>query len=127
MNVTFDRFVLIAIGTDVLLSAVTLSAAALTDYAKPMIGPAEHGHVFPGATVPFGMVQVSPDTRDGSADDAYQDGSAGYHYSDTSIMGFSHNHLTGTRIGDLRNVFVLATVGDLKCVAGKAPGQGYRA
>ena len=69
--------------------AAHLAGAALVDYAKPMIGTAEHGHVFPGATVPFGMVQLSPDTRDGSTDDAYQDGSAGYHYSDSSIMGFS--------------------------------------
>jgi predicted alpha-1,2-mannosidase len=127
MNATFDRFLLIASGAGVLLSAVTLPGAALTDYAKPMIGTAEHGHVFPGATVPFGMVQVSPDTRDGSADDAYQDGSAGYHYSDTSIMGFSHNHLTGTGIGDLGNVLLVPAVGELKLVAGKEPGQGYRA
>ena len=79
-----------ALGAGVFLLATTLANAAVTDYAKPLIGTAEHGHVFPGATVPFGMVQLSPDTRDGSADDAYQDGSAGYHYSDTSIMRFSH-------------------------------------
>ena len=113
------------LGLAVLLSAARAGGAALTDYAKPMIGTAEHGHVFPGATVPFGMVQVSPDTRDGSADDAYQDGSAGYHYSDTSIMGFSHNHLTGTGIGDLGNVLLMPTVGEVKLVAGKEPGQGY--
>jgi len=116
-----------ALGASILLSAAHWAGAALTDYAKPMIGTADHGHVFPGATVPFGMVQVSPDTRDGSADDAYQDGSAGYHYSDTSIMGFSHNHLTGTGIGDLGNVLLMPTVGELKLVAGKEAGQGYRA
>ena len=116
-----------ALGAGIVLSAAHWAGAALTDYAKPMIGTADHGHVFPGATVPFGMVQISPDTRDGSADDAYQDGSAGYHYSDTSIMGFSHNHLTGTGIGDLGNVLLMPTVGELKLVAGKEPGQGYRA
>jgi predicted alpha-1,2-mannosidase len=110
-----------------LLATTALAAAALTDYAKPLIGTAEHGHVFPGATVPFGMVQLSPDTRDGSTDDAYQDGSAGYHYSDTSILGFSHNHLTGTGIGDLGNVLLMPTVGSLKLVASERPGEGYRA
>ena len=117
----------ITAGAALLLSSAALAGAELTDYAKPMIGTAEHGHVFPGASVPFGLVQLSPDTRDGSADDAYQDGSAGYHYSDTSIMGFSHNHLTGTGIGDLGNVLLMPTVGEVKLVAGKEPGQGYRA
>src|SRR5271165_6880854 len=116
-----------SLGSAILLTGASCANAAVTDYAKPMIGTAEHGHVFPGATVPFGMVQVSPDTRDGSEDDAYQDGATGYHYSDTSIMGFSHNHLTGTGIGDLGNILLMPTVGELKLVAGKEPGQGYRA
>ena len=116
-----------ALAATLLLSKSGAGGASVTDYANPMIGTAEHGHVFPGATVPFGMVQVSPDTRDGSTDDPYQDGAAGYHYSDTSIMGFSHNHLTGTGIGDLGNVLLMPTVGELKLVAGKEPGQGYRA
>ena len=111
----------------VFLAPTGSTVGAVADYAKPLIGTADHGHVFPGATVPFGMVQLSPDTRDGSADDAYQDGSAGYHYSDTSILGFSHNHLTGTGIGDLGNVLLMPTVGELKLVAGDRPGQGYRA
>ena len=122
MKASFDWTRAGALGAGILLSVAHLAGAALTDYAKPMIGTAEHGHVFPGATVPFGMVQVSPDTRDGSADDAYQDGSAGYHYSDSSIMGFSHNHLTGTGIGDLGNVLLMPTVGEVKLVAGKEPG-----
>jgi predicted alpha-1,2-mannosidase len=115
-----------ALSLSLLFATTTLPADALTDYAKPLIGTADHGHVFPGATLPFGMVQLSPDTRDGSTDDAYQDGSAGYHYSDTSIMGFSHNHLTGTGIGDLGNILLMPTTGELKLVAGKEPGQGYR-
>jgi len=75
-----------------------------------MIGTAEHGHVFPGATVPFAWSTLPghPGRQRGRA---YQDGSAGYHYSDTSIMGFSHNHLTGTGIGDLGNVLLMPTVG----------------
>jgi len=108
-------------------AATIFASAAVTDYVRPMIGTADHGHVFPGATVPFGMVQLSPDTRDGSSDDAYQDGAAGYHYSDTSILGFSHNHLTGTGIGDLGNVLLMPTVGELRLVAGRQPGDGYRA
>jgi predicted alpha-1,2-mannosidase len=116
-----------ALGATLLLSQVHSPGAALTDYVNPMVGTAEHGHVFPGVTVPFGLVQLSPDTRDGTDDDAYQDSSAGYHYSDTSIMGFSHNHLTGAGIGDLGNVLLMPTVGELKLVAGKAPGSGYRA
>jgi predicted alpha-1,2-mannosidase len=127
MKDSFNSILRAGLGAGALLAAATLAGAAVTDYARPLIGTADHGHVFPGATVPFGMVQLSPDTRDGSADDAYQDGSAGYHYSDTSIMGFSHNHLTGTGIGDLGNVLLMPTVGELKLVAGKGPGQGYRA
>ena len=116
-----------ALGIALFLVSPGFASAAVADYAKPMIGTAEHGHVFPGATVPFGMVQLSPDTRDGSEDNSYQDGSAGYHYSDTSIMGFSHNHLTGTGIGDLGNVLLMPTTGELKLVVGRQPGQGYRA
>jgi predicted alpha-1,2-mannosidase len=94
----------------------------LVDYVNPIIGTDQHGHVFPGATVPFGMVQLSPDTRDNT-----WDGSSGYHYSDTSILGFSHNHLTGTGCPDLGNVMLMPTVGELKLTPGDHPGEGYRA
>jgi predicted alpha-1,2-mannosidase len=92
------------------------------DYANPIIGTAEHGHVYPGATVPFGMVQLSPDTRDTT-----WDGCSGYHYSDHSVLGFSHNHLTGTGCPDLGNLLVVPTVGPLKLTPGERPGEGYRA
>jgi predicted alpha-1,2-mannosidase len=92
------------------------------DYANPIIGTAEHGHVYPGATVPFGMVQLSPDTRDTT-----WDGCSGYHYSDQSVLGFSHNHLTGTGCPDLGNLLVIPTVGPLKLTPGAHPGEGYRA
>ncbi|MGI8470569.1 MAG: hypothetical protein ACR2N3_19190, partial [Pyrinomonadaceae bacterium] len=68
--------------------ALNLSAQTAKDYAayvNPFIGTGAHGHTFPGATVPFGAVQLSPDTR---VDD--WDGSSGYHYSDSVIYGFSH-------------------------------------
>jgi putative alpha-1,2-mannosidase len=69
-----------------------------TNYAKlvnPFIGTGGHGHTYPGATMPHGMVQLSPDTRlEG------WDGCGGYHYSDNYIYGFSHTHLSGTGIPD---------------------------
>jgi predicted alpha-1,2-mannosidase len=109
--------------TVIFLSSVAVcSAKSPVDYVNPMIGTDAHGHVYPGATVPFGMVQLSPDTRDNT-----WDGSAGYHYSDTSILGFSHNHLTGTGCPDLGNIMLMPTVGDLKLVPGDKPGNGYRA
>jgi predicted alpha-1,2-mannosidase len=104
------------------LAIATGSAKPAVDYVNPMIGTAEHGHVYPGATVPFGMVQLSPDTRDNS-----WDGTSGYHYSDHSILGFSHNHLTGTGCGDLGNILLMPTMGDLKLTPGVHPGEGYRA
>jgi predicted alpha-1,2-mannosidase len=67
--------------------------------ARPMIGTAEHGHTYPGATVPFGMVQLSPDTRLKT-----WDGCSGYHYSDKAILGFSHTHLSGTGGGDMGDI-----------------------
>lgn len=95
--------------------------AAPVDYVNPFIGTDGHGHVFPGATVPFGMVQLSPDTRVTT-----WDGCSGYHYSDTSLHGFSHNHLTGTGCPDLGNILLMPTVGELKMSPGDKPGEGYR-
>ena len=103
-----------------LLSTACLRAGP-ADHVKPLIGTDGHGHVFPGATLPFGMMQLSPDTRDDT-----WDGCSGYHYSDTSILGFSHNHLSGTGCGDLGNVLLMPTVGPLKLAAGNKPGEGYR-
>ena len=103
-------------------SVAVCYAKSPMDYVNPMIGTDAHGHVYPGATVPFGMVQLSPDTRDNT-----WDGSSGYHYSDTSILGFSHNHLTGTGCPDLGNIMLIPTVGELKLVPGNKPGDGYRA
>lgn len=70
---------------------------------NPFIGTGGHGHTFPGATAPFGMVQLSPDTRiDGS-----WDGCSGYHYSDSLIYGFSHTHLSGTGVSDYGDIALL--------------------
>ena len=77
-------------------------------YVNPFIGTGGHGHTFPGATVPYGMVQLSPDTRiDGS-----WDGCSGYHYSDTIIYGFSHTHLNGTGVSDFGDIMLMPTMGE---------------
>jgi putative alpha-1,2-mannosidase len=73
----------------------TAQTRDFTRWVNPLIGTGGHGHTFPGATMPFGMVQLSPDTRG-----ADWDGSSGYHYSDDIIYGFSHTHLSGTGIPD---------------------------
>src|SRR5690349_17526897 len=73
---------------------------------NPFIGTGGHGHTFPGATAPFGMIQISPDTR--MAD---WDGSSGYHYSDSVIYGFSQTHLSGTGIPDYCDVLLMPFTG----------------
>ena len=73
-------------------------------YVNPFIGTGGHGHTFPGATMPFGMMQLSPDTRlDG------WDGCSGYHYSDNEIFGFSHTHLSGTGVSDYGDILLMPT------------------
>ena len=79
----------------------------LTRYVNPFIGTAGHGHTFPGAIVPFGMVQLSPDTRLTG-----WDGCSGYHYSDSEIYGFSHTHLSGTGISDYGDILLLPLADD---------------
>ncbi|NHM01296.1 GH92 family glycosyl hydrolase [Flavobacterium difficile] len=79
----------------------------LQQYVNPFIGTGGHGHTFPGATVPYGMVQLSPDTRiDGS-----WDGCGGYHYDDSIIYGFSHTHLNGTGVSDFGDIMLMPTMG----------------
>lgn len=90
-----------------LLSLVSALAAAQHQYVNPFIGTGGHGHTFPGATLPFGMVQLSPDTRiDGS-----WDGCSGYHDSDSVIYGFSHTHLNGTGVSDFGDILLMPTMG----------------
>ena len=82
---------------------------ALVDLVDPFIGTGGHGHTFPGTTMPFGMVQLSPDTRlEG------WDGCSGYHYSDSVIYGFSHTHLSGTGVGDYCDLLLMPTQGDIQ-------------
>lgn len=85
------------------LPVTLFSQVQLTDLVNPFIGTGGHGHTFPGAVLPFGMVQLSPDTRvDGS-----WDGCSGYHYSDSVIYGFSHTHLSGTGCSDWGDVMLM--------------------
>ena len=81
-------------------------AQQLTKYVDPFIGTGGHGHTYPGATVPFGMVQLSPDNGTQG-----WDWCSGYHYSDSMIAGFSHTHLTGTGIGDWCDISVMPSNG----------------
>lgn len=74
------------------------------DYVSPFIGTGFHGHTYPGATRPFGAVQLSPDTRRGN-----WDACSGYHYSDTTLFGFSHTHLSGTGCIDLGDILFRPT------------------
>ncbi len=76
-------------------------------YVNPFIGTGGHGHTFPGAVLPFGMVQLSPDTRN----DASWDACGGYYYNDSSILGFSHTHLSGTGVSDLGDILFQPTDG----------------
>ncbi|CAM3390355.1 GH92 family glycosyl hydrolase [Flavobacterium chungbukense] len=75
-----------------------------TNYVDPFIGTGGHGHTYPGATVPFGMLQVSPDNGI-----SHWDWCSGYHYSDSIVSGFSHLHLSGTGIGDLADILFMPT------------------
>jgi len=102
-----------------LLAVMTLAGCAENlapvDYVDPMIGTGFHAHTYPGATAPFGMVQLSPDTRVGG-----WDACSGYHYSDNTILGFSHTHLSGTGCADLSDILFYPTVKPVK-----ADGDAY--
>ncbi|WP_256010632.1 GH92 family glycosyl hydrolase [Desertivirga xinjiangensis] len=106
----------------ILLFQIT-KAQKRIQHVNPFIGTGGHGHTFPGATRPFGMVQLSPDTFNEG-----WDWCSGYHDSDRSIMGFSHTHLSGTGRGDLLDILVMPGTGAIKLKPGSRsnPGEGYR-
>ncbi len=85
---------------------VLFSQTRLINFVNPFIGTGGHGHTYPGATLPFGMVQLSPDNGTQG-----WDWGSGYHYSDSIIQGFSHTHLSGTGIGDLCDISVMPSIG----------------
>ena len=87
-----------------LLAACTSQKENPVDFIDPFIGTGFHGHTYPGATLPFGAVQLSPDTRAGN-----WDACAGYHYDDSTLTGFSHTHLSGTGCIDLGDLLIRPT------------------
>ncbi len=109
-------------------------ASDFVQYVKPLTGTKNMGHTYPGATIPFGMVQLSPDTDTLSyeADGKYNPNvyryCAGYQYSDSTIVGFSHTHFSGTGHSDLGDFLIMPTVGALHLNPGTAenPSSGYR-
>lgn len=109
-------------------------AMAQVEYVNPMIGTDGMGHTFPGACVPFGIVQLSPDTDTipHNVDGVYQGKAyeycAGYQYHDKTIVGFSHTHMSGTGHSDLGDILIMPTTGPLKLNPGTSdnPDSGYR-
>jgi len=107
---------------------------SLTRYVNPFIGTQEMGHTFPGAVVPFGFVQLSPDTDtipfsvDGKYHPDVYRYCAGYQYDDPTIVGFSHTHFSGTGHSDLGDLLIMPTVGKIQLNPGTSgdPASGYR-
>lgn len=118
----------------IMFSALSLNAQKPSDYVNPMIGTDGMGHTFPGACVPFGGVQLSPDTDNvpHNIDGVYQKATyrycAGYQYSDPTIVGFSHTHFSGTGHSDLGDILLMPGTGEVKLDPGTAadPDSGYR-
>lgn len=104
-------------------AAFAVGDAPLTGYVRPLVGTDGYGNVYPGSQVPFGGIQISPDT----ADDDY-DTAAGYKYNHGTIMGFSLTHLSGTGIPDLGDFLFVPGTGEIKLEPGTAadPDAGYR-
>jgi predicted alpha-1,2-mannosidase len=108
--------------------------ADILHYVNPFIGTDRMGHTYPGATVPFGMVQLSPDTDtlpyevNGRYNSDVYKYCAGYQYTDSTIVGFSHTHFSGTGHSDLGDILIMPTTGTLQLNPGTAdaPGKGYR-
>ncbi|WP_342646877.1 GH92 family glycosyl hydrolase [Mucilaginibacter sp. CSA2-8R] len=116
------------------VTAQSRSVEKLVPYVKPIIGTQRMGHTYPGATVPFGMVQLSPETDsvsyelNGKYNPKVYEYCAGYQYEDKTITGFSHTHFSGTGHSDLGDFLVMPMVGPVKLNPGTAdkPGSGYR-
>lgn len=114
---------LLSIVLPAFLSAACGSLSDPAQYVDPFIGTDAHGHTFPGATTPFGLVQLSPDTGTEG-----WDWCSGYHASDSSIIGFSHTHLSGTGGADLGDILLMPATGSVKFEPGSKadPESGYR-
>jgi predicted alpha-1,2-mannosidase len=98
-----------------------IGSHARTEYVDPFIGTGGHGHTYPGASAPFGMIQLSPDTRIDN-----WDGCSGYHYSDSIIYGFSHTHLNGVGVPDYCDLLIVPQCGEARTTPSyKDPEKGY--
>jgi predicted alpha-1,2-mannosidase len=100
-------------------TALAADEPSVVDAVEPLLGTNAFGHTYPGASLPFGMVQLSPDTANTPEARAKNpmydwDHCAGYHYADPMIVGFSHNHLTGTGCPELGNILVRPGIGSVK-------------
>ena len=117
---------MLVIGTAMLIAMAACSSPEEglrpVDYVDPFIGSGGHGHVFVGACVPFGAVQIGPNNINKG-----WDWCSGYHYSDSLIIGFSNLHLSGTGIGDLGDVLIMPYTGEVRLNKGKQeyPHGGY--
>jgi len=113
-----------------LSTAVEATPKEAFDYANPMIGTGGEGHTYPGATVPFGLVQLSPDTSARVFSTSFREccyaWSAGYRYEDKVIYGFSHTHFSGTGHSDFGDILAMPTTGPLNLEPGDENKPGYR-
>jgi predicted alpha-1,2-mannosidase len=123
------RLVVLALSSCLSLAALGADNNGELAYSNvdPFIGTGEGGHTFPGATVPFGMIQLSPDTDIRDFHKSYG-WAAGYRYEDPTIMGFSHTHFSGTGHSDLGDVLLMPVAGTVQLDPGDVdkPGSGYR-
>lgn len=124
------RWAALAAGTLLMAGTAMAAPSELGERAfgsvDPFIGTAGEGHTYPGATVPFGMVQLSPDTRIQPREKAY-DWAAGYRHDDRSIVGFSHTHFSGSGHSDLGDVLLMPVAPGTSLERGDPdkPGSGY--
>ena len=112
------KLLIIAAGAAMLAACGDTETVSLTQYVDPHIGTGGHGHVFVGANVPFGMVQLGP-----TSIPEEWDWTSGYHESDSTVIGFSHTHLSGTGIGDLFDITVMPMTGDVTYARGTEDDQ----
>ncbi len=103
----------------ILFFCASLTGFAQIGYVNPLIGSGGHGHVFVGANVPFGMVQLGP-----TSVPQRWDWCSGYHQSDSTVIGFSHTHLSGTGIGDLFDITLMPVVGEVTYARGEEGKEG---
>ena len=128
------RFVLILVLLIISFAIIAQENKNYVQFVNPLVGTKNMGHTYPGATVPFGMVQLSPETDtvqyelNGKYNGNVYKYCSGYQYDDPTIVGFSHTHFSGTGHSDLGDFLIMPTVGDLQLNPGTAdhPEKGYR-